>query len=73
MQIVSEDQSGYYSAQVIQLWVILLERGAEFGIGVGFFINREQQIETVEQKVAAATRWVENSQFPWVFLGAVRM
>ena len=72
MQVVGEDQAGNIPPQVFQRRVILLECRAEVGIGVGFLVNREQQVEAVQQEVAAAAGRVENLQFPWVFLRAMR-
>ena len=72
VQVVGEDQPGNIPPQVFQLRVILLECRAEVGVGVGFLVDRQQQVEAVQQEVAAAAGRVENLQFPWVFLRAVR-
>ena len=72
VQVVGEDQPRNIPPQVFQRRVVLLERRAEVGIGVGFLVNRQEQVEAVQQEVAAAAGRVENLQFPWVFLRAVR-
>ena len=59
--------------QVFQRRVIFLESRAEFGIGVGFLVNRQEQVKAIEQEVTAAAGRVENLQVPWVFLGRCGM
>src|ERR1035438_1647015 len=72
MQVMGEDQPGNIPSQVFQRRVLFVERRAEVGVGVGFLVNREQQVEAVQQKVAAAAGRVENFQVPWVLLRTVR-
>ena len=59
---------GHRLLQIVERRVVFLQRRAEVGIVVGFLVDREQKIETVEKEVAAAARRVEDLQFPRVFL-----
>lgn len=70
--VMGEDQARDIPPQVFQCRIVLLESRTEFSIGVRFLVNREQQVEAVQQEVAAARGWIENPKFPWVCLRAVR-
>src|SRR5262249_44082074 len=70
--VVGENQPRDIPSQVFQLRVILLKCRAEFWIGVGFLIDSQQQVKAIQQEVSAAACWVENLQFPWVFLRSVQ-
>ena len=63
---------GHVPPQVFQRRIILLERWAEIGIGISFLVDRQEQVEAIQQEVAAAAGRVENLQLPWVFLRAMR-
>ena len=69
---MGEDQSGDIPLESIERREILLERRAEVRVGIRFLVDREQQVEAVQQEVAAAAGRVENLEFPRVFLRAVR-
>ena len=72
MEVLGKDQPGHIPQQGFQLGIVFLERWAEVWVSVSFLVNREQQIEAVEQEVPAAAGRVENPQFPWVLLRSVR-
>src|SRR5438445_9357215 len=74
VNVMGKDQPGNIPPQFFQrrVFLLLLECGAKFRVVVRFLVNRQEQVEAIQQEVAAPAGRVEYFEFPWVFLGALR-
>jgi chemotaxis signal transduction protein len=68
MQITTQDQAGNRLTKIVERWVILLERRSEVRVVVGFLVDRLEQVETVQQKVATTTGRIKDLEITRVFL-----
>ena len=68
MQVVPENKCGNCFVKDIRVRVFLLQRPAQIGIVVGFFIDNPEKIITVEKEVAAPDSRIQDPDPRGVFL-----
>src|SRR5581483_3999422 len=78
VEVVRQDETGGGLSKFVESWVVLGECSAScfapwaLGVGVRLLVDRQQEIEGVEEEVAAAARRVEYMEGAWILLCARR-